>query len=99
MQRLTRTEFGTAVNDLLAIELDAEQLLPAEIEVHGFDNIAAALSVSPAFLDQYVAAARLAARLAVGESQPRSRAPPTRSRKKATSRSTSTASRSARAAG
>ena len=68
MQRLTRTEFATAVNDLLAIELDAAQLLPAEIEVHGFDNVAAALSVSPAFLDQYVAAARMAARLAVGES-------------------------------
>ena len=67
MQRLTRTEFGTAVSDLLGIELDAAQLLPAEIEVHGFNNIAAALSVSPAFLDQYVAAARLAARLAVGE--------------------------------
>ena len=71
IQRLTRTEFGTAVNDLLGIELDAEQLLPAEIEVDGFDNIAAALSVSPAFLDQYVAAARLAARLAVGESVPK----------------------------
>jgi mono/diheme cytochrome c family protein len=71
MQRLTRTEFGTAVNDLLGVELDAAQLLPAEIEVDGFDNIAAALSVSPAFLDQYVAAARLAARLAVGESVPK----------------------------
>jgi len=66
-QRLTRTEFGTAVNDLLGIELNAEQLLPAEIEVNGFENIAAALSVSPAFLDQYVAAARLAAKLAVGD--------------------------------
>ena|SRR5688572_15913344 len=51
IQRLTRTEFATAVNDLLGIELDAAQLLPAEIEVDGFDNIAAALSVSPAFLD------------------------------------------------
>ena len=71
IQRLTRTEFGTAVNDLLGIELDAKALLPAEIEVDGFDNIAAALSVSPAFLDQYVAAARLAARLAVGESVPK----------------------------
>jgi mono/diheme cytochrome c family protein len=71
IQRLTRTEFGTAVNDLLGIELDAESLLPAEIEVHGFDNIAAALSVSPAFLDQYVAASRFAARLAVGESTPK----------------------------
>jgi mono/diheme cytochrome c family protein len=71
MQRLTRTEFATTVNDLLAIELDAAQVLPAEIEVHGFDNIASALSVSPAFLDQYVAAARTAARLAVGGSTPK----------------------------
>jgi mono/diheme cytochrome c family protein len=66
-QRLTRTEFGTAVNDLLGTELRGDELLPAEIEVNGFENIAAALSVSPAFLDQYVAAARLAAKLAVGD--------------------------------
>ena len=66
-QRLSRTEFATTVNDLLGIELDAEQVLPAEIEVHGFENIATALTVSPAFLDQYVAAARLAAKLAVGD--------------------------------
>ena len=66
-QRLTRTEFATTVNDLLGIELDAAQALPAEIEVNGFENIASALTVSPAFLDQYVAAARLAARLAVGD--------------------------------
>src|ERR1051325_5029005 len=67
IQRLTRTEFATAVNDLLGIPIDAEKLLPAEIEVHRFDNIAAALSVSPAFLDQYVAAARQDALLAVGD--------------------------------
>jgi mono/diheme cytochrome c family protein len=67
IQRLTRTEFATAVNELLGIEIDAATLLPTEIEVQGFDNIAAALSVSPAFLDQYVAAARFAARLAVGD--------------------------------
>jgi len=66
-QRLTRTEFGAAVNDLLGVELRADELLPAEIEVNGFENVAAALSVSPAFLDQYVAAARLAAKLAVGD--------------------------------
>ena len=71
IQRLTRTEFGAAVSDLLDIEIDAEKLLPAEIEVQGFDNIAAALSISPAFLDQYVAATRLAARMAVGESVPK----------------------------
>jgi mono/diheme cytochrome c family protein len=66
-QRLTRTEFATTVNDLLGVELDAEQILPAEIEVNGFENVASALTVSPSFLDQYVAAARLAAKLAVGD--------------------------------
>jgi mono/diheme cytochrome c family protein len=71
IQRLTRTEFVAAVSDLLGIELDAEALLPAEIEVHGFDNIAAALSISPAFLDQYVAASRVAAKIAVGEARPK----------------------------
>jgi len=66
-QRLSRTEFAASVNDLLGIELDATQVLPAEIEVNGFENIATALTVSPAFLDQYVAGARLAAKLAVGD--------------------------------
>src|SRR5262249_2237565 len=71
IQRMTRTEYGIAVKDLLGVEIDAESLLPTEIEVGGFDNIAAALSVSPAFLDQYVAAARQAAKLAVGEPVPK----------------------------
>jgi mono/diheme cytochrome c family protein len=71
VQRMTRTEFGIAVKDLLGVELDAENLLPTEIEVGGFDNIAAALSVSPSFLDQYVDAARFAAKLAVGEPVPK----------------------------
>src|SRR5262245_3524126 len=66
-QRLSRTEFATSVNDLLGIELDAAQILPSEIEVNGFENVATALTVSPAFLDQYVAAARVAAKLAVGD--------------------------------
>jgi mono/diheme cytochrome c family protein len=68
VQRMTRTEYATAVNDLLGLELEAKELLPAEIEVNGFENIATALSTSPAFLDQYVAAARRAAKLAVGDS-------------------------------
>lgn len=71
IQRMTRTEYGTAIQDLLGVEIDAESLLPSEIEVGGFDNIAAALSVSPAFLDQYIGAARLAAKLAVGDVVPK----------------------------
>jgi len=71
VQRMTRTEYATAVNDLLGLELEGNDVLPAEIEVNGFENVATALTVSPAFLDQYVAAARKAAKLAVGESVPK----------------------------
>jgi hypothetical protein len=71
VQRLNRTEYGASVKDLLGVEIDAKQFLPNEIEVDGFDNIAAALSVSPAFLEQYISVARKVARLAVGEAAPK----------------------------
>jgi mono/diheme cytochrome c family protein len=71
VQRLTRTEYGIAVKDLVGVEIDAQGLLPTEIEVEGFENVAAALSVSPSFLEQYINAARIAARLAVGEPVPK----------------------------
>src|SRR5262249_32188365 len=70
VQRLNRTEYANAVQDLLAVEIDAKQYLPAEIEVEGFSNIAAALTVSPAFLEQYVNAARAVSRMAVGKPLP-----------------------------
>jgi mono/diheme cytochrome c family protein len=71
IQRLNRTEYGESVKALLGVTVNVDDLLPPETEVGGFDNIAAALSVSPVFLDQYVRAARVVARLAVGESAPR----------------------------
>ncbi|HEX6999366.1 MAG TPA: DUF1592 domain-containing protein [Gammaproteobacteria bacterium] len=71
IQRLNRAQYEHAVEDLLAVDIDAESLLPEEVEVDGFTNIAAALSVSPAFLQQYLHAARTAARLAVGEPLPK----------------------------
>src|SRR5688572_1497546 len=71
VQRLNRTEYALAVKDLLGVEIKAEDFLPEEIEVDGFDNVAAALSVSPSFLDQYITAARVAARLAIGEPVPK----------------------------
>jgi len=71
VQRLNRTEYALAVHDLVGVTIDPEEFLPTEIEVDGFSNIAAALSVSPAFLEQYVSVARTVARLAVGESKPK----------------------------
>src|SRR5499426_1918966 len=70
VQRLNRTEYANAVKDLLAVEIDPKQYLPAEIEVEGFSNIAAALTVSPAFLEQYINAAREISRMAVGKPVP-----------------------------
>jgi Protein of unknown function (DUF1592)/Protein of unknown function (DUF1588)/Protein of unknown function (DUF1595)/Protein of unknown function (DUF1585)/Protein of unknown function (DUF1587)/Planctomycete cytochrome C len=71
LQRLNRTEYAATVNALVGVEVNAKEVLPQDIQVDGFDNIATALSVSPAFLDQYVAAARHVARLAVGSPNPR----------------------------
>ena len=70
VQRLNRTEYANAAKDLLAVEIDPKQYLPAEIEVEGFSNIAAALTVSPAFLEQYVNVARVVSRMAVGKPVP-----------------------------
>ena len=71
VQRLNRTEYANAVKDLLAVEIDPEEYLPAEIEVGGFSNIASALTVSPAFLEQYVSVGRAVSRMAVGEPVPK----------------------------
>jgi hypothetical protein len=65
IHRLNRTEYAAAVNALLGVEV-APDVLPQDIALDGFDNIAAVLSVSPAFVDQYVNAARSIAKKAVG---------------------------------
>jgi hypothetical protein len=70
-QRLNRTEYGNAVKALLDVDIDATQYLPAEIEVDGFTNIAAALSVSPSYVEQYLNVASTVAHLAVGEPKPK----------------------------
>src|ERR1700686_222356 len=70
VQRLNRTEYANAVKDLLAVEIDPNQYLPAAIAVEGFSNIAAALTVSPSFLEQYVNVALVVSRMAVGKPLP-----------------------------
>ncbi len=71
IQRLNRTEYAAAVKTLVGVEVSAKDVLPQDIQVEGFDNIAAALTVSPAFVDQYISAARQVARVAVGSPNPR----------------------------
>ena len=66
LHRLNRKEYANAVRDLLAVEIDPTEHLPADDVVDGFDNIADALQVSPSFIEQYVIAARAVAVKAVG---------------------------------
>ena len=71
IQRLNRTEYAASVNALVGVDLKATDVLPQDGQVDGFDNIAAALTVSPAFLSQYISAARQVAKLAIGDPNPR----------------------------
>ena len=65
--RLNRTEYANAVRDLLGVEIDSRDLLPADDSGYGFDNIADVLSVSPSLLDRYMSAAGKISRVAVGD--------------------------------
>ena len=70
--RLTRTEYGNAIRDLLALEelpkgMDLDVLLPADNSSTVFDNLADLLFVSTTQLEQYLSAAQKASRLAVGD--------------------------------
>lgn len=65
LRRLTRTEYQNAIRDLLALEIDASELLPADEASHGFDNVTVG-DLSPALLDRYLSAAQKISQLAVG---------------------------------
>ncbi len=67
LRRLNRREYAHAIRDLLALEIDPAALLPEDNVEGYFDNNADALQVSPAFVDQYVEAARRIALEAVGD--------------------------------
>ena len=68
VHRLNRSEYTNAVRDLLDLEVDARALLPSdEADQEGFDNVASVLSVSPALLENYLSAARIISRMAVGD--------------------------------
>jgi hypothetical protein len=70
LHRMNRTEYATAVEELLGVRVDAKSMLPADTASDGFDNIAEVLRVTPTHIEQYVAAARDISRMAVGEKTP-----------------------------
>jgi hypothetical protein len=66
LHRLNRTEYAREIERLLSLKVEVQTLLPNDVSSDGFDNVAATLRTSPAFLDQYIGAARNIARLAIG---------------------------------
>jgi hypothetical protein len=66
LRRLNRREYAYAIRDLLAFDIDVAALLPEDNVKGNFDNNAAALQVSPNFVDQYINAARFVALEAIG---------------------------------
>jgi mono/diheme cytochrome c family protein len=67
LHRLNRAEYANAVRDLVAVEVDAQAMLPPDEQAFGFENNAEALSMPPALLDRYVSAAASISRRAVGD--------------------------------
>jgi hypothetical protein len=67
LHRLNRAEYANAIRDLLALDVDVTELLPADDTGYGFDNIGDVLTVSPSLLERYLMAAGKISRQAVGD--------------------------------
>jgi len=68
LRRLNRTEYQNAIRDMLALDIDAGALLPADESGHGFDNVIVG-DLSATLLNRYISAAQKISRLAVGSTQ------------------------------
>jgi hypothetical protein len=67
LHRLNRTEYGNAIRDLLALDINASALLPNDSEAYGFDNIADVLGTDPSLMDRYLSAAWKVTSAAMGD--------------------------------
>ncbi len=68
--RLNRAEYHNAIRDLLALEIDVVDFLPADDASFWFDNIGGVLRISQSLLERYLNASRVISRLAVGSPPP-----------------------------
>lgn len=67
-RRLNRTEYQNAIRDLLALDINAAELLPKDDATLGFDNVGLG-NLTPTLLNRYITAAEKVSRLAVGAPQ------------------------------
>ena len=65
--RLNQTEYRNSIRDLLDLNIDVSDLIPADApDQYGFDNNAEVLALSPLSVERYVNAAHKIAELAIG---------------------------------
>jgi len=64
-RRLNRAEYNNTIRDLLGVDIRPADNFPADTAAFGFDNIADALTLSPALLENYVDAAERSVRAAI----------------------------------
>ncbi len=67
LRRLNRVEYGNAIRDLLALDVNTAVLLPPDDSAYGFDTIGDVLGVSPSLQERYLSAAAKISALAVGD--------------------------------
>src|SRR5438034_799154 len=66
-RRLNQTEYRYVIRDLLDLDVDVTEMLPADDSSSGFDNVSLG-GLDPGRLEAYLTAARRVSRLAVGVS-------------------------------
>jgi mono/diheme cytochrome c family protein len=57
IRRLNRTEYHHAIRDILGLDVDVTELLPADEASFGFDNVSVA-GLSPTLMERYLVAAQ-----------------------------------------
>jgi len=65
LRRLNRVEYENTVRDLLNVDVDLQDLLPADSSAHGFDNVGEALHASSFLMERYLEAADTALNAAI----------------------------------
>jgi mono/diheme cytochrome c family protein len=57
LRRLNRVEYENTVRDLFDVDVSVKEMLPEDAIAHGFDNVGAALNISPVLMERYLEAA------------------------------------------
>ena len=57
LRRLNRVEYENTVHDLFAVNVAVKEMLPEDAIAQGFDNVGAALNISPVLMERYLEAA------------------------------------------